>query len=245
MGAALVRPQRLQTDGSMTERRRTEQSISTVVCRTAAIDEDQGIERLRSKELELRASSEPTQPDSANWDERGLLLLGVLMMQDQHGYQINEFIERSLCRVTSMKKPTAYALLDRLAAGGYISVYREQAGSRPQRKVYSITPSGQKLFYELLRTNLADVSKATDEGDIGLMMLDYLDRASAIAALRERLNRIDALIDDAVTVPPHGGKLSVKLALDHLLAIRRADRDWLAATIDRLERDETEPPSVD
>ncbi|HET9662494.1 MAG TPA: PadR family transcriptional regulator [Thermomicrobiales bacterium] len=193
----------------------------------------------------MRSSLDRPQSDAANWDERGLLLLGVLMMQDQHGYQINEFIERSLCRVTSMKKPTAYALLDRLADAGYISVHREQAGSRPQRKVYSITSSGQTLFYELLRTNLADASKATDEGDIGLMMLNYLDRESAIACLRERLNRLDALLDEAANVPPHGGKLSVDLALDHLLAIRRADRDWLASTIRRLERDAADAPDIE
>ena len=188
----------------------------------------------------MQASPLPTQPDTTSWDERALLLLGVLMMQDQHGYQINEFIERSLCRVTSMKKPTAYALLDRLAGAGYISVHREQAGSRPQRKVYSITTSGQALFYELLRQNLADASKATDEGDIGLMMVNYLDRESAIACLRERMQRLEALLQDSSSVPSHGGTLSVDLALDHLQAIRRADRDWLAATITRLERSEAE-----
>jgi DNA-binding PadR family transcriptional regulator len=192
----------------------------------------------------VRSSPNQTQPDVASWDERALLLLGVLMMQDQHGYQINEFIERSLCRVTSMKKPTAYALLDRLAGAGYISVHREQAGSRPQRKVYSITQSGQTLFDELLRRNLADASKATDEGDIGLMMLNYLDRESALTCLHERLDRLDALLAEASNVPVHGGMLSVDLALDHLQAIRRADRDWLAATIARLEREEAETQEV-
>jgi DNA-binding PadR family transcriptional regulator len=49
-------------------------------------------------------------------DERALLLLGVLRVQSQHGYQINEFIERTLGRVTDMKKPTAYAILERLSA---------------------------------------------------------------------------------------------------------------------------------
>ena len=86
-------------------------------------------------------------PDTSGWDDRSLLLLGVLMGQDQHGYQINEFIERALCRVTTMKKPTAYALLERLAARGYISVHREQSGNRPPRKVYSITPAGQALSW--------------------------------------------------------------------------------------------------
>ena len=110
--------------------------------------------------------------DTAGWDERGLLLLGVLMSQDQHGYQINEFIERALCRVTTMKKPTAYALLDRLATGGYVAVYREQAGNRPPRKVYSITASGRALFHQLEREHLASVDTYASGSDVALMLVN-------------------------------------------------------------------------
>lgn len=42
---------------------------------------------------------------------RSLILLGLLMGQSQHGYQINEFIEKNLSVVTDMKKSTAYATL--------------------------------------------------------------------------------------------------------------------------------------
>ncbi|UZM97849.1 hypothetical protein OL548_23235 [Lysinibacillus sp. MHQ-1] len=37
-------------------------------------------------------------------EHRSLILLGLLMGQSQHGYQINEFIERNLSTVTDMKK---------------------------------------------------------------------------------------------------------------------------------------------
>lgn len=179
-------------------------------------------------------------PDTTGWDDRALLLLGVLMGQDQHGYQINEFIERALCRVTTMKKPTAYALLDRLAAGGFVSVSREQSGNRPPRKVYSITPEGRALFSELLRESISNTSKVIDEGDIGLMLLSYLDREEAIRGLQQRLASLDALLAERPNVPPHGSKISVDLALDHLRAIRLADRAWLATTIERLEREQSE-----
>ncbi|MEZ4531548.1 MAG: PadR family transcriptional regulator [Thermomicrobiales bacterium] len=183
----------------------------------------------------LDTQIEQTQIDTTGWDERALLLLGVLMSQDQHGYQINEFIERALCRVTTMKKPTAYALLDRLSARGYIDEYHEQAGNRPQRRVYSITPDGRSLFYALLRENLAETSSATDEGDIGLMLMQYLERKDAIERLRQRLAKVEALIADQAEIPPHKGKISVDLALDHLRAIRIADRDWLTRKIAELE----------
>lgn len=172
---------------------------------------------------------------SSAWDDRTLLLLGVLMTQSQHGYQINDFIERALCEVATMKKPTAYALLDRLAGAGYISVRAEQEGNRPPRKVYSITDSGRALFGTLLRENLATFDAPTFAGDIGLMFLTYLPLPNAIAALHERLARIEALLDTTARVPPHAN-LSIDLALDHLTALRRADRDWLKATIADLEK---------
>lgn len=175
------------------------------------------------------------------WDDRALLLLGVLINQRQHGYQINDFIEQALCGVVTMKKPTAYALLDRLAASGHISVQVEQEGNRPPRKVYTITDSGRTLFAELLQHNLATLDTPMFAGDIGLMFLNYLPLPEVIAALRQRLARLDGLLSDIDAIPPHGGSVTLHLALDHVTTLRRADRDWLAATIARLETHAIEP----
>lgn len=167
------------------------------------------------------------------WDARALLLLGALTVRSQHGYQINDFIER--CRVTDLKKPTAYALLDRLVAAGHISVQTEQEGNRPVRKVYTLTSSGRALFDDLLRENLATPDAGAGYSDIGLMFLDYLPRAEATTYLRQRLERLVDALADTTVVPPHGGRLTVNLALEHQMALRRADREWLAALLTRLE----------
>ena len=165
------------------------------------------------------------------WDARSLLLLGALSVRSQHGYQINDFIER--CQVAGLKKPTVYALLDRLVAAAHISLQTEQEGNRPVRKVYTLTASGEALFDELLRENLRTPDLTV--GDIGLMFLDYLPRDEAITCLRQRLDQLDAQLAAPVVVPPHGDHLTVQLALDHQAALRQADRDWLAALLQRLE----------
>lgn len=172
-----------------------------------------------------------------NWDDRALLLLGVLMTQSRHGYQINEFIERQLCDVVTMKKPTAYALLDRLAGDGYISVHLEQDGNRPQRKVYTITDAGRALFEELLKANLSSLETPVFNDDIGLMFLNHLPREQVIDLLRQRLAKLESLLANIVEVPPHGGMLTLGIALDHVTTLRRADRDWLLANISRLEQE--------
>ncbi len=178
--------------------------------------------------------SEAATPASASVDERALLLLGILRGQSQHGYQINELIERDLAHVTDMKKPTAYALLDRLEQSGAVSVHIEREGARPPRKVYAITPAGEARFLELLRANLAAADRATSAGDVGLMFLDALPREEALELLRQRLARLDAQITLYEQSPQHGLGLGVDLTVERHLALLRADRAWRAGALERL-----------
>jgi DNA-binding PadR family transcriptional regulator len=168
-------------------------------------------------------------------DERALLLLGILRVQSQHGYQINEFIERNLCNVTDMKKATAYATLDRLSQAGYVEVQVEQVGNRPPRRVYAITPTGDRHFHELLRANLAGADRLILPGTIGLMFLDLLPREEAVGYLQQRLADLAAQIAIYEHTPPHKHQIGVDLAVSRQLALLRADRDWLIATIASLE----------
>lgn len=174
-------------------------------------------------------------------DERVLLLLGLLMAQSQHGYQINEFIEQNLSRVTTMKKATAYALLDRLERDGHVTVRFEQVGNRPQRKVYSITEAGQSLFTQLLLSNLSQPDKTGFTGDIGLMFIDHLPLQTAIECLRQRLESVEQRLTVHAQEPPHGHGVGVDLALDHVRSMLRNEREWLSGVINRFEQQLSSP----
>ena len=174
-------------------------------------------------------------------DERALLLLGILRAQSQHGYQINEFIERNLSRVTDMKKPTAYAILDRLARDGYVRVHSEQEGNRPPRKVYSITEQGERAFEELLRKTLARADRFFAPGDIGLMFLTQLPRIEAIALLEQRLADLDGQRASYERAPRHDYDLGARLAIERILLHLETERGWLTDAITMLrEAPETE-----
>ena len=190
-------------------------------------------------------------------------ILGVLSDGSLHGYELKKRITDVIGPWSSVSFGSLYPALSRLERAGHVVVddavapaappmpslgaevaaFRARTRSRSgspsprARKVYSITPQGRSLFAALLRENLANASATTNEGDIGLMMLSYLDREVALESLRERLAKLDLLIEGQSSVPPHGNRLSIDLALDHLLAIRLADRAWLVSTIDRLERE--------
>jgi DNA-binding PadR family transcriptional regulator len=166
-------------------------------------------------------------------DDNDLLILGLLREQEQHGYQINEFIEEKLGRLTTMKRPTAYATLERLHKQGLVSVRTEQPGNRAPRKVYALTPDGEQRFRALLQLSLA-TTHLTASTDVGLLFLDHLPREEAATALTLRLGELGELLAMHEQLPPHGQGLGVDLALEHFIVVLRAERDWLSATLMRL-----------
>lgn len=164
-------------------------------------------------------------------DHRSLVLLGLLMSQSQHGYQINEFIENNLGMITDMKKPTAYATLDRLSKNGYIEVHMEQEGNRPPRKVYTINEKGQRFFYELLYENLSSAETVHYQGDLGLMFMDHLPVETAIKALNVRLERNHHLLEALKQTPSHAKATTVDLAVKHKIIMAEAEISFLESTI--------------
>ncbi|MCJ8010923.1 PadR family transcriptional regulator [Paenibacillus sp. KQZ6P-2] len=168
-------------------------------------------------------------------DERELLVLGLLMTQSQHGYQINDFIERNLGQVSDMKKATAYSILKRLDKQGCVDVTVEQEGNRPPRQIYSITDKGKLLFFELLRSSLAHAENVTPPGDIGLMFIDHLDRKDAKELLKIKLEKVNQLIEECSSIPPHEEGIGVNLAFRHRLVLLECNRKFLMETIQELE----------
>nr|WP_275579642.1 PadR family transcriptional regulator [Lysinibacillus composti] len=162
-------------------------------------------------------------------------MLGLLMGQSQHGYQINEFIERNLSTVTDMKKPTAYATLDKLNQKGFIDIQLEQEGNRPTRKVYSINESGRNYFYKLLLNNLSSAESVNYQGDIGLMFSDLLPMEKVIPALKERLKKNQHQLDLFKQTPAHGIRTGVNLAVEHKIIMLEAEVAFLEKTINNLQ----------
>lgn len=168
-------------------------------------------------------------------DHNALLLLGLLRTQSQHGYQLFDFIERNLSRITSLKKPTAYSLLDRFYKEGLVDVRVEQEGNRPPRKVFELTPSGQARFLELLHETLSNVAIQNTTGDVALMFLDQLEPPERRACLEQRLSELQVRVSALENVPEHAHSSSVNLAIEHQLTLLRADRDWHEHLIAQLE----------
>lgn len=74
------------------------------------------------------------------------VILGLLMKEKRHGYEIHHYFSSGLGRVWYAGMSQVYALLKRLEAIGKVRSRTEIQDNRPARKVYSITPEGRKCF---------------------------------------------------------------------------------------------------
>lgn len=164
---------------------------------------------------------------------RELLLLGVLRQGNLHGYGINEFIQRDMAFCTDLKKPTAYHLLRKMAAAGWIQEQEVREGNRPARRMYHITPAGEAAFQRLLQENLSAYHPTRFDGDIGLAFVDELPTSTALALLQQRREALLAEQTTIANVPQHG-QGGMQLILEHQKRHLAFELAWLDEVMTRL-----------
>lgn len=169
--------------------------------------------------------------------DRELLLLGALRQAEMHGYRLNEFIEREMATCIEIKKPTAYALLEKMVGLGWITAHEEREGNRPPRQVYRITPEGERQFEHLLRLNLAAYTPTRFAGDIGLAFADSVAPHELGALLSERRAALAAALEDAHATPAHHGTL--QWLIEHHVYHLESELRWLDDIIARATSAET------
>jgi DNA-binding PadR family transcriptional regulator len=159
--------------------------------------------------------------------ERELLLLGLLRQQEMHGYQLSEFLDAHLGLFFDLKKATAYSLLGKMEARGWVRSREEQEGKRPPRRVYAITEEGETLFQELLRRFLGEYRPAVFPGSVPLLFLHALPPEERGSLLERREKALGGLLEALEDHPdPVGHPL-----LQHKREVLRAEHEWLLGLI--------------
>lgn len=74
------------------------------------------------------------------------LLLGLLMSEPRHGYELHQEFERTLGAIWQIGLSQLYAQLKLLEEADLVVPHAEPQPGRPPRKVYSLTPEGRDLF---------------------------------------------------------------------------------------------------
>lgn len=167
--------------------------------------------------------------------EKRLLLLGLLRSHEMHGYQLNEMLAERAVTAVPLSKANAYKLLKKLEADGFVRSYEEQAGNRPPRRVYGITPAGEAAFQELLRESVAGYERPEFPSMVAFNFLYELPAAEALALLAQRRLHIAAQIAELETVPAE--TRHIHLSLDYFYNFYQTELDWIDGLMARLETD--------
>ncbi|HSM59109.1 MAG TPA: PadR family transcriptional regulator [Candidatus Sulfomarinibacteraceae bacterium] len=83
-----------------------------------------------------------------------LALLGFLRRQPRHGYAIHGLLSdpAGLGPVWRLKRSQLYALLNKLEDAGYVTTSLEPQESRPPRKLFHLTSSGEAAFLDWVQS---------------------------------------------------------------------------------------------
>jgi PadR family transcriptional regulator AphA len=80
------------------------------------------------------------------------VILGILMKEERHGYEIHNLLSSGLGRAWYAGISQVYALLKRLEAAEKVCSSVEQQDNRPTKHVYAITPKGREAFLQWVHT---------------------------------------------------------------------------------------------
>lgn len=165
--------------------------------------------------------------------ESKLLVLGLLMNSEMHGYQINEVIEAHLGTGIQLKKSLIYKLLNAMTDDGWLTYTEEQQGNRPPRRVYTINEEGKQAFRQLLIDSLADYKPADFLGNIAIGYLDMLPTEQALLLLLERRQKVENLLNATLDLETHPG--SHQFIIDHQIHHLKSELHWMDHVIETVK----------
>jgi DNA-binding PadR family transcriptional regulator len=169
--------------------------------------------------------------------DHALLVLGLLKLQEMHGYQLSDLIDRRLKYLTDLKKPTLYHLLGKLEAAGDVTRHVSREGNRPERYTYKLAPQGRTHFHTLLRQNLKEAHTAYFEDDIGLLFLSELPAPEARAYLQQKRVQVAAEAEALGGVAAqHGAGTPAYYTLRHHELHLRTECAWLDELLGQLKK---------
>jgi len=176
------------------------------------------------------------------------VLLGGLSYQPLTGYQLKQFVDSSTRHFWFAQTSQIYRTLDMLEKEGLLTSEIQEQDTRPDRRLYHITPTGRADLQTWLAELMIEISPAKDSLLVRLFFSAQLDKETVLTQLRLQRslhqrqlslyrNEIVALINESTQQRP-------ELKRDALFwdvtrrngeLVEEAYVRWLDETIQRIE----------
>lgn len=174
----------------------------------------------------------------------GVMVLALLREDDMHPYEMIRLMrQRHDDRIVPITNGTVYHTVARLEKCGMIAeIGVDRDGNRPERTTYTLTDAGHRAVLDWVRRELPLLDRPV-EFRVALAEAHNLDRAEVIALLSTRRDALaqahDEYRDGIRAAREDAGSAASVLEqyivqIDRERALLAADRDWLAALLERL-----------
>ncbi|WP_229803132.1 PadR family transcriptional regulator [Planobispora rosea] len=171
-------------------------------------------------------------------------LLCLVAEEPMHAYRMQQLIkERHKDDVVNVaQRNSVYQTIERLLRDGLIAVRgtsREE--NRPERTVYELTGTGRETLKQWMRTMLSTPAREFPEFPAALAFLPGLEPGEALAALRERLNSLEARLSTLDGELAEGRTFLPRVFLvetEYQRAVVEAELGYVRALVDDLRAGE-------
>jgi DNA-binding PadR family transcriptional regulator len=166
-------------------------------------------------------------------------ILGLLAQQPRHGYELRAAFEALVGGedIWEVKPAQVYSTLARLEEGGLVWRDGVEQDGGPEKRVYSLTPSGRDELAQWYATGVAGEHQR-DEFFVKLMLSLFGGQVDPYAVIRAQRNRLYQDLH-ALTTRRNGIDPRVELAqiflLDKSIMHLEADLRWLDLIEARLD----------
>jgi PadR family transcriptional regulator, regulatory protein AphA len=134
------------------------------------------------------------------------LCLGYLSLREATGYEIKKDFEEGLfCHFMEASYGSIYPALNQLAVEGHLHVREEEQSGKPDKKVYSITPSGLTLLTKELSV-VPGRDKYKSEFLFVMLLQHHIAPDLRMAAMEKQLSDLKADLDNIKLCRAEGSK---------------------------------------
>jgi len=168
--------------------------------------------------------------------------MNLLMERPMHPYEMKLMMkERGHDLVIRLKGGSIYDTVERLEEGGFItSQAPSREGRRPERTVYTITPTGRDEITAWLREMLAQPVNEYPQFAAALAFFAVLDKEEVVRLLRLRTTLLESQIAGTEKGLEHWTKtLGIPrlflVEAEYGAAMNRAELEWIRRLIQEIE----------
>lgn len=180
--------------------------------------------------------TQATRRPRTHWE---VAVLAFLREQPMHPYQMQRLLrERRKDELLALKRGSLYHAINRLTREGLIEpVGIGREGRRPERTTYRLTPAGADALLDSLRLMISTREREPSELFAALSFLVYLTPGDAAAQLAARAGQLETEIEALAArrrqLLPRLPRIHL-LEEEYLLAMCRAERQWVRARLDEI-----------